>query len=40
VGERLSATKRGDAITLSLIAPRRVGNFVEFRQGTVEVKVR
>ena len=40
VGERLSASKRGDAITLSLIAPRRVGNFVEFRQGAVEVKVR
>jgi serine protease Do len=40
VGERLSSTKRGDSITLSLIAPLRVGNFVEFRQGTVEVKVR
>jgi len=40
VGERLSASKRGDPITLSLIVPRRVGNFVEFRQGNVEVKVR
>jgi len=40
VGERLSSSKRGDPITLNLIVPRRVGNFVEFRQGTVEVKVR
>ena len=40
VGERLSSCKRGESVSLSLIVPRRVGNFVEFRQGTVEVKVR
>ena len=40
VGERLSSCKRGESVTLSLIVPRRVGNFVEFRQGTVDLKVR
>jgi len=40
VGERLSSCKRGESVALSLIVPRRVGNFVEFRQGTVDLKVR
>ncbi len=37
----LFAKKRGDRASLNVIVPRRIGgNFIEFRQGTVEVQVR
>jgi S1-C subfamily serine protease len=41
VGEVLSGKKPGDTVQLTVVAPRRLGaGYLEFRQGTVEVKVR
>ncbi len=41
VGEVLATRKSGDTITLTVIVPRRLGgSYVEFRQGTVELRVR
>jgi C-terminal processing protease CtpA/Prc len=39
-GELLAAKKRGQATQLSVIVPRRVGNYVQFRQAVVNVKIR
>ena len=37
----LAGSKKGDAVHLTVVVPRRIGSsFVEFRQGTVEVQVR
>ena len=41
VGEILSGKQKGESVTLAVAVPRRVGgNYIEFRQGTVELEVR
>jgi S1-C subfamily serine protease len=40
VAEILSSKKPGDTVHLAVIVPRRIGAYVEFRQGAVDVVVR
>jgi S1-C subfamily serine protease len=41
VGEILSGKQKGQSVTLAVAVPRRVGgNYIEFRQGTVELEVK
>ncbi len=40
VAELLAERKRGDVVQLGVIAPRRLGSYMEFRKGTVEIEVR
>ena len=40
LAELLAEKKRGEILRLGLIAPRRLGGYMEFRKGTVEIEVR
>jgi hypothetical protein len=41
VGNVLSSKQKGEQAHLTVVAPRRVaGNYIEFRQGTVDLAIR